>query len=63
VRRARLPAAVRAAHEWAYDVVREAVAGGHDAFSRFWEDGGRGRAARTAAWLEAHERRLAEALV
>jgi Phosphotransferase enzyme family len=61
--RARLPAAVRAAHEWAYDVVREAVAGGHDAFSRFWEDGGRGRAERTAAWLEAHERRLAEALV
>ena len=50
--RVRLPAAVRAAHTWAYDVVRDAVADGHDAFSRFWQDGGEGRAERTAAWLE-----------
>jgi hypothetical protein len=61
--RARLPAAVRVAHAWAYDVVREALADGHGAFTRFWEDGGRGRAERAAAWLEAHERDLGEALV
>jgi Ser/Thr protein kinase RdoA (MazF antagonist) len=60
--RAQLPAAVRAAHEWAYEVVRDAVAEGHQAFSRFWEDGGRGRAERTAAWLEANERQLGRAL-
>ena len=61
--RALLPAAVRAAHEWAYDVVREAVAGGHDAFSRLL--GGRRPQPRRphGAWLEAHERHLREALV
>jgi len=61
--RAQLPAAVRAAHTWAYDVVQDAVADGHDTFSRFWDDGGRGRAERTAAWLDAHQRQLREALV
>jgi hypothetical protein len=53
--RARLPAAVRAAHGWAYEVVGDAVAEGHGAFSRFWEDGGRGRAERTASWLAAND--------
>ena len=61
--RVRLPAAVRAAHAWAYEVVQAAVADDHDAFSRFWRDGGRGRAERTAAWLDGHERQLRDALV
>jgi hypothetical protein len=61
--RVRLPAAVRAAHAWAYEVVRAAVADDHAAFSRFWRDGGRGRAERTAAWLNAHDRHLRDALV
>jgi Ser/Thr protein kinase RdoA (MazF antagonist) len=61
--RARLPDAVRAAHTWAYAVVRDAVAEDHEAFGRFWRDGGRERAERTAAWLAAHTRDLAAALV
>jgi Ser/Thr protein kinase RdoA (MazF antagonist) len=60
--RARLPAAVRAAHTWAYDVVRDALADGHGAFSRFWDGGGRTRAERTARWLEAHEQPMLRAL-
>ena len=47
--RARLPAATRSAHTWAYDVVRGALADGHGAFRRFWDEGGRTRAERTAA--------------
>jgi Ser/Thr protein kinase RdoA (MazF antagonist) len=60
--RARLPPAVRAAHTWAYDVVRDALADGHDAFGRFWESGGRGRAERTAAWLEDNEHAMGRTL-
>jgi hypothetical protein len=61
--RERLPAAVRLAHEWAYDVVREAVDDGHAAFGRLWDgDGGRERAARSTRWLEAHEEPMRKAL-
>ena len=60
--RTRLPEAVRCAHEWAYDVVRDAVDDGHESFRRLWDDGGRGRAERTARWLAAQERPMRRAL-
>jgi hypothetical protein len=60
--RARLPEAARRAHEWAYDVVREAVDDGHQSFGRLWDEGGRERAARTADWLAAQERAMRRAL-
>jgi Ser/Thr protein kinase RdoA (MazF antagonist) len=60
--RTRLPDALRAAHEWAYDVVRDAVADGHGAFGRYWSDGGQGRAERTTHWLEEHQGAMCEAL-
>jgi Ser/Thr protein kinase RdoA (MazF antagonist) len=61
--RALVPAAARAAHRWSYAIVREAVARGHTAFRRRWdEDGGRARAARTDAWLVAHASAMARAL-
>jgi len=60
--RARLPAAVRAAHEWSYDVVRDAVGGGHAGFRAAWDGGGRDRAARTVRWLTANEGAMRRAL-
>jgi len=54
--RDRVPAAVRWAHDWSYDVVRDAVDAGHGGFGRLWHvDGGRARARRSARWLEEHE--------
>jgi len=35
------------AHDWCYDIVRDAVAGGHEKFGRIWREGGRVRADRT----------------
>jgi hypothetical protein len=61
--RERLAPAARLAHRWSYDVVREAVDEGHPAFERLWEDdGGRGRAERTAAWLQASGGAIGRAL-
>jgi len=60
--RDRLPVAVRAAHEWAYDVIREAVDDGHAPFGRLWRGGGRTRAERTARWLAAHDGPMRRAL-
>ena len=38
-------------HDWCYDIVREAVAGGHETFGGIWRHGGRLRADRTRDWI------------
>jgi hypothetical protein len=60
--RARVVDAMVDAHEWCYDVVRAAVADGHETFERIWRDGGCMRAERTVAWLTAHGAQMREAL-
>jgi hypothetical protein len=60
--RARVVDAMVDAHEWCYDVVRAAVASGHETFERVWRDGGCMRAERTVAWLAAHGAQMREAL-
>ena len=60
--RSRVIDAVPHAHEWAYDVVRDAVADGHEAFGRLWRDGGRARAERTRGWLAANAEDMRDAL-
>ena len=60
--RARVVDAMVDAHEWCYDVVRAAVADGHETFERIWRDGGRVRAERTATWLAAHGPHMRDAL-
>ena len=60
--RARVVDAMVDAHEWCYDIVREAVANGHDTFERIWREGGRTRAERTVTWLAAHGAQMREAL-
>ena len=39
------------AHDWCYDIVREAVASGHQTFGSIWRDGGRVKADRTREWI------------
>jgi hypothetical protein len=51
--RARVVEAMPHAHDWCYDIVRTAVAGGHPTFGGMWRGGGRVRAERTHAWLTA----------
>jgi len=60
--RARVVDAMVEAHEWCYDVVRAAVANGHETFERIWRDGGRMRAERTVTWLGAHGAHMRDAL-
>jgi hypothetical protein len=60
--RAQVVDALLPAHDQAYDVVREAVAGGHRAFGDLWTDGGRERAERTRRWIAAHDREMRAAL-
>jgi hypothetical protein len=50
------------AHDWCYDIVRTAVAGGHPTFDALWRGGGRMRAERTHAWLASHGRQMRAAL-
>lgn len=60
--RARVVDAMVAAHEWCYDIVRAAVANGHETFERVWRDGGCMRAERTVTWLAAESAHMREAL-
>lgn len=60
--RARVVDAMIDAHDWCYDIVREAVANGHDTFERIWRDGGRTRAERTVTWLAAHGAQMRDSL-
>ena len=50
------------AHEWCYDVVRAAVAGGHPTFRQLWRGGGRLRAERTRRWIADHDAELRRAV-
>jgi hypothetical protein len=60
--RARVVDAMVDAHEWCYDVVRAAVANGHETFERVWRDGGCTRAERTVTWLAAHSAHMRDVL-
>jgi hypothetical protein len=60
--RTRVVDAMVTAHEWCYDIVRAAVAGGHPTFERIWRDGGSTRAERTVSWLESNAPRMRAAL-
>ena len=60
--RAEVVAAMVHAHDWCYDIVRTAVAGGHATFDAIWRGGGRVRAERTHRWLAAHTPEMRAAL-
>jgi hypothetical protein len=45
-------------HDWCYDIVREAVTDGHQAFLRDWRGGGEERAERTRRWIAAHREHM-----
>ena len=49
-------------HRWCYAIVRDAVADGHETFSRQWRGGGAARAERTGRWLARAAPRLRSAL-
>jgi len=49
-------------HDWAYDIVREALARGHRSFNHHWREGGRLRADRTREWIVAHREPMRDAL-
>ena len=65
-----LPAAERAdvvdamlhAYDWCYDIVRAAVADGHETFERIWHGGGRLRSERTRQWIATHGVPMRDAL-
>jgi hypothetical protein len=50
-------------HDWAYDIVRDALARGHRSFRHHWREGGRLRAERTRDWIVAHREPMREALM
>jgi hypothetical protein len=61
--RARVVDAAVHTHDWAYDIVRDALARGHRSFHHHWsEEGGRLRATRTRKWIVAHDDSMREAL-
>jgi Phosphotransferase enzyme family len=49
-------------HEWCYEIVEDAVASGHETFSRYWHGGGSDCAERTSRWLATHRAEVREAL-
>jgi hypothetical protein len=60
--RAELVEAIVEAHDWCYEIVRDAVAAGHEAFGLYWRGGGRPRAERTRRWLATHAPEMRVAL-
>jgi len=60
--RTRVVDAMPRAHDWCYDIVRTAVAGGHAAFGALWRGGGRTQADRTNGWLASHADEMRAAL-
>ena len=60
--RVRVVEAMPHAHDWCYDIVRTAVAGGHATFGGMWRGGGRMRAERTHGWLMSHAGEMRAAL-
>jgi hypothetical protein len=60
--RARVVDAAVHTHDWAYDIVRDALARGHRSFRNHWREGGRLRADRTREWIVAHREPMQAAL-
>jgi hypothetical protein len=60
--RERMVDALAEAHAWCYRIVCGAVGSGHQPFERMWREGGEQRAARTRAWLIAHQRQMRNAV-
>ena len=60
--RRELVEAAAVCHRWCYAIVRDAVRGGHQAFTEQWQAGGRQRAARTGRWLSTQAPQLRRAL-
>ena len=58
----RIVDAVIHTHDWAYEIVRAAVARGHRSFWDHWTGGGKGRADRTRDWIDANREAMAAAL-
>jgi hypothetical protein len=50
-------------HDWAYDIVRAALARGHRSFHRHWREGGRRRADRTREWIVAQREPMCDVLI
>ena len=61
--RGRVVDAVVHTHDWAYEIVREALARGHRSFHHHWREGGRLRADRTREWIVAHREPMRDALI
>jgi hypothetical protein len=61
--RGRVIDALVEAHEWCYRIVRGALRIGHEPFERMWRDGGEAKAARTRAWLVAHDDEMRNAVI
>jgi hypothetical protein len=60
--RRRVVNAVIDTHDWAYTIVRDALARGHRSFHHHWREGGRLRADRTREWIDARHEAMREAL-
>ena len=60
--RASIVDAVIHTHDWAYEIVRAAVARGHRSFGNHWHGGGHGRADRTRDWIDGNREEMAAAL-
>ncbi len=60
--RAELIEAIVDTHDWCYEIVRHAVAAGHEAFGLSWAGGGKPRADRTRRWLATHAPEMRSAL-
>jgi hypothetical protein len=60
--RSRVVDAAIETHDWCYDIVREAVTGGHETFLGNWRDGGEQRADRTRTWIATHHEHMRAAL-
>jgi aminoglycoside phosphotransferase len=61
--RARVVDALPPAQEWCYDVIRAAVASGHETFGQAWQHGVERRAERTRDWLSSHGPEMRAALL
>jgi hypothetical protein len=59
---ARIVDAVIHTHDWAYDIVRDAVARRHRTFWDHWQGGGDVRADRTRDWIDTHREPMRAAL-
>jgi aminoglycoside phosphotransferase (APT) family kinase protein len=60
--RTRIVDAVIHTHDWAYEIVRAAVARGHRPFRHHWYGGGHDRADRTRVWIDVNHEEMAAAL-